>query len=152
METDTGTFTIDLDTKNAPKTVNNFVFLARYHYYDGIPFHRVIPGFVVQGGDPPANGVGGPGYKFADELPKAGALQGRLGGHGQLRARTPTAASSSSSPATPGVNLPPQYSLFGKVTEGMDVVQGHRGRRLPGVDAGKPSDVIKILTVTIKET
>ena len=65
--------------------MNSFVFLARYHYYDGVIFHRIIPGFVLQGGDPTGTGTGGPGYKFADELPAAGPLPGRLAGHGQRR-------------------------------------------------------------------
>src|SRR3954469_24501922 len=67
-----GPITIALDPKQAPKTVNNFVFLARYHFYDGLTFHRIVPDFVIQGGDPKGNGSGDPGYKFADELPKAG--------------------------------------------------------------------------------
>src|SRR5579863_2064764 len=69
METSKGSMTIALDPLAAPRTVNSFVFLARNGYYDGVVFHRVIPGFVVQGGDPTGTGRGGPGYKFADELP-----------------------------------------------------------------------------------
>src|ERR1700690_1522667 len=69
MVTTKGTMTIALDPAGAPNTVNNFVFLARYHYYDGIFFHRVIPGFVLQGGDPQGTGTGGPGAEFEDELP-----------------------------------------------------------------------------------
>src|ERR1700761_7520500 len=71
MVTDAGTITIMLDPAEAPKTVNNFVFLAGYHFFDGTAFHRVIPGFVDQGGDPTGTGSGGPGYTFADELPKS---------------------------------------------------------------------------------
>ena len=100
VETNKGTFTITLDPKAAPQTVNNFVALARYHYYDDTPCHRIITGFVVQCGDPTGKGTGGPGYEIPDELPQAGAVQARLARHGQLRRRTPTAASSSSSPAT----------------------------------------------------
>ena len=75
METSKGSLTFALDPIAAPRTVNNFVFLARYHYFDGIAFHRIIPGFVIQGGDPTGNGTGGPGYRFADELPKAGRYE-----------------------------------------------------------------------------
>src|SRR5207244_5177207 len=75
MDTTKGTMTIELDPKRAPKTVNNFVFLARYHYYDGVSFHRIIPGFVIQGGDPEGTGRGGPGYRFADELPRPGQYE-----------------------------------------------------------------------------
>ena len=75
MVTTKGTMTISLDPVAAPKTVNSFVFLARYHYFDGITFHRVIPGFVLQGGDPEGTGRGGPGYRFEDELPKPGRYE-----------------------------------------------------------------------------
>ena len=83
MVTSHGTMVIALDPLAAPKTVNSFVFLARYHYYDGIVFHRIIPGFVLQGGDPTGTGSGGPGYRFDDELPSGRALPGRFAGHGQ---------------------------------------------------------------------
>ena len=75
MVTSMGTMTISLDSASAPQTVNSFVFLARYHYYDGIIFHRIIKGFVCQGGDPTGTGTGGPGYRFEDELPKAGRYE-----------------------------------------------------------------------------
>jgi len=68
FETSRGTVVVDLFPKEAPKTVNNFVFLAREGFYDGTTFHRVIPNFMIQGGDPTASGRGGPGYKFEDEL------------------------------------------------------------------------------------
>jgi hypothetical protein len=67
MDTSLGTIVIALDAVNAPKTVNNFVFLAAQHYYDGVIFHRIIKGFMCQGGDPTGTGTGGPGYKFTDE-------------------------------------------------------------------------------------
>ena len=75
MVTSKGTLEIVLDALGAPATVNSFVFLARWHYYDGIIFHRVIPNFVLQGGDPTGTGAGGPGYKFNDELPKPGRYE-----------------------------------------------------------------------------
>jgi hypothetical protein len=75
MKTSKGTITIKLDPKQAPKTVNNFVFLSKEGFYNGGTFHRVIPGFVIQGGDPEGTGTGGPGYQFADELPNAGAYK-----------------------------------------------------------------------------
>ena len=73
--TSKGTMFVQLLPKRAPKTVNNFVFLARYHYFDGIIFHRIIKDFVIQGGDPEGTGRGGPGYRFPDELPKPGEYQ-----------------------------------------------------------------------------
>ena len=75
MVTTAGTMKIALNAKRAPMTVNNFVFLARWHYYDGIIFHRVIRDFVIQGGDPQGTGTGGPGYRFEDELPNSGEYQ-----------------------------------------------------------------------------
>ena len=75
MVTSKGTLEIVLDALGAPMTVNSFVFLARWHYYDGIVFHRIIPGFVLQGGDPTGTGAGGPGYRFNDELPKPGRYE-----------------------------------------------------------------------------
>ena len=75
METSKGEIVIALDALAAPKTVNSFVFLARYHYYDGLNFHRIIPGFVLQGGCPEGTGRGGPGYRFADELPAPGRYE-----------------------------------------------------------------------------
>ncbi|MDQ3575624.1 MAG: peptidylprolyl isomerase, partial [Actinomycetota bacterium] len=75
MVTTKGTMTIALDALAAPRTVNNFVVLARYHYYDGVSFHRIIPGFMAQGGDPEGSGRGGPGYRFEDELPRPGRYE-----------------------------------------------------------------------------
>ena len=82
-ETSKGSLTIALDAVAAPRTVNSFVFLARNGYYDGVIFHRIIPGFVVQGGDPTGSGRGGPGYQFADELPAPGTLRDRLASDGE---------------------------------------------------------------------
>ena len=82
MVTSHGTMVIALDPLAAPRTVNSFVFLARYHYYDGIVFHRIIPGFVLQGGDPTGSGSGGPGYRFPDELPESGKYKVGLARHG----------------------------------------------------------------------
>jgi cyclophilin family peptidyl-prolyl cis-trans isomerase len=121
VSTSLGNLTIALDPVNAPKTVNNFVFLARYHYYDGIIFHRIIKGFMCQGGDPSGTGRGGPGYKFEDELPKPGRYE--VGSVAMANAGPNTNGSqfflvSGQS----GVGLPPQYSLFGKVVKGLEVL------------------------------
>ena len=151
MQTSKGTMTIDLDVKNATKTVNNFVVLARYKYYDGIAFHRIIPGFVIQGGDPLQNGGGGPGYRFEDELPKAGSY--KIGSLAMANSGANTNGSQFFIIAgDAGVSLPPQYSLFGQVTQGLEVVEAIEEVGIPGAEAGKPSEVVKILTVNIKET
>ena len=121
MVTSKGTMTISLDPQAAPRTVNSFVFLARYHYFDGIVFHRVIPGFVLQGGDPTGTGTGGPGYKFADELPAPGRYE--LGSLAMANAGPDTNGSQFFViSGQDGMRLPPSYSLFGKVVAGLDTV------------------------------
>jgi len=148
MVTTKGTLTIALDPLAAPKTVNNFVVLARYHYYDGVSFHRIIPGFVIQGGDPEGTGRGGPGYRFEDELPKPGRYE--LGSLAMANAGPNTNGSQFfiiSGPA--GMRLPPQYSLFGKVVDGPDVVAALDAVGSPG--AGTPREKVGMETVTISE-
>ena len=120
MVTAKGTIELSLDAKAAPKTVNNFVFLARDHSYDGLTFHRVEPGFVIQGGDPEGTGKGGPGYTIPDEASGLPHVDGAL------------AMAKSSAPNSAGsqfyITLAPQpgldegYTVFGAVTAGKDVV------------------------------
>jgi cyclophilin family peptidyl-prolyl cis-trans isomerase len=151
IRTSKGLMVVDLDVKGATKTVNNFVVLSRYKFYDGIAFHRIVPGFVIQGGDPMQTGTGGPGYQFEDELPKPGSY------------KVGSLAMANSGPNTngsqffivtgdAGASLQPQYSLFGQVTEGLDVVKAIEEVGIPGTQDGKPSEVVKITSVTIKET
>jgi cyclophilin family peptidyl-prolyl cis-trans isomerase len=147
MVTSRGTIRIALDPVSAPKTVNNFVVLARYHYYDGIVFHRVIPGFVLQGGDPKGTGTGGPGYKFEDELPKAGRYE--LGSLAMANAGPNTNGSQFFIISGPqGVRLPPNYSLFGKAVSGLDVVAAIDDL---GTQSGTPKERVVIQSVTITE-
>ena len=148
MVTSKGTMVISLDPLAAPRTVNSFVFLARYHYSDGIVFHRVIPGFVLQGGDPTGKGTGGPGYKFADELPKAGRYE--LGSLAMANAGPNTNGSQFFIISGPsGVRLPPQYSLFGKVVSGTDVIATIDSI---GTQSGNPKEKVVIESVTITES
>jgi cyclophilin family peptidyl-prolyl cis-trans isomerase len=120
IATDRGTMVMDLDPRLAPKTVNNFVSLARQGYYDGLTFHRVEPGFVIQGGCPEGTGRGGPGYRFEDEPVQGEYSQGAV-------------AMANAGPDTNGSQffvclddltgrLPKQYNLFGHITEGIDTV------------------------------
>jgi cyclophilin family peptidyl-prolyl cis-trans isomerase len=145
FQTDVGTITAQLDPAKAPKTVNSFVYLTGYHYFDGIVFHRVIPDFVIQGGDPTGTGSGGPGYQFADELPKAGEYK-----NGSL-------AMANSGPNTngsqffiidgsQGTALTPNYSLFGQVTTGMDVVNKIIA---DGDSSGTPKVLHRMVKVTV---
>ena len=119
LDTNHGPITIALNPDRAPQTVNNFVFLAREGFYDGVIFHRVIPGFVIQGGDPTGTGRGGPGYKFRDELDKPGTYS------------RGTVAMANAGPNTNGsqffivlgkAGLPHAYTIFGEVTDGLDAV------------------------------
>jgi cyclophilin family peptidyl-prolyl cis-trans isomerase len=154
VHTSKGRFAIQLDPKAAPNTVNNFVVLSRYHFYDGIAFHRILPGFVVQGGDPMATGIGGPGYRFDDELPRGGNY--KIG----------SVAMANSGPNTngsqffvvsgdAGINLPLQYTLFGTVTEGMDVVKAidavGTAPTAQDPQGGRPTEVVTITSINIKE-
>jgi cyclophilin family peptidyl-prolyl cis-trans isomerase len=148
MVTSHGTLAIALDPIGAPLTVNNFVFLARYHYYEGVIFHRIIPGFVLQGGDPTGNGTGGPGYRFADELPKPGRYE--LGSLAMANAGPNTNGSQFFVISGPsGIRLPPQYALFGKVVSGLDVVATIDAL---GTGSGKPKEKVTIESVTITES
>jgi cyclophilin family peptidyl-prolyl cis-trans isomerase len=148
MVTSKGTMTIALDPAMAPKTVNNFVFLARYHYFEGIFFHRVIPGFVLQGGDPQGTGTGGPGYKFEDELPPPGRYE--MGSLAMANAGPNTNGSQFFVISGPdGMRLPPSYSLFGKVVKGLDVVETIDAL---GSRSGAPKEKVTIESVTITES
>ena len=148
MVTSRGTLEIALDPLGAPVTVNNFVYLARWHYYDGIVFHRVIPGFVLQGGDPTGTGAGGPGYRFDDELPKGGRYE--LGSLAMANAGPNTNGSQFFVISGPdGMRLPPLYALFGKVVKGLDVVATIND---VGTKSGTPSERVVIESVTISES
>jgi peptidylprolyl isomerase len=147
MVTTKGTLAISLDPLAAPRAVNSFVFLARYHYFDGIAFHRIIPGFVVQGGDPTGSGGGGPGYRFADELPAPGRYE--VGSLAMANAGPDTNGSQFFIISGPdGVRLPPSYSLFGKVVSGLEVVAALDAA---GTRSGKPGEQVTIESVTVVE-
>ena len=146
METSMGTLVIALDPIAAPITVNNFVFLAAQHYYDGVIFHRIINGFVCQGGDPDGNGRGGPGYRFVDELPKQGKYQ--IGSLAMANAGPNTNGSQFFIISGPsGVQLPPAYSLFGQVVKGLDIVD--MMQNVPTGPGDRPKDDVVIRSVTI---
>ncbi len=150
VTTDVGPFTIKLDPAQAPKTVNNFVFLARQHFYDCIIFHRVIPSFVDQTGDPTGTGEGGPGYQFADELPKKASPQYPLGSVAMANSGPNTNGSQFFIVAgSQGETLAPSYSLFGQVTSGMDVIDKINA---DGASSGTPTVTHRMVSVTIDES
>jgi cyclophilin family peptidyl-prolyl cis-trans isomerase len=150
VTTDVGVITIQLLPKYAPLTVNNFVFLAGYHYYDGLVYHRVIQGFMDQTGDPLGTGAGGPGYQFKDELPKSAAAYD----NGAI-------AMANSGPNTNGsqmfmvvngggAELSPNYTMFGQITSGLDVAAKiNAAGSAPTDQNGTPTTMHKILSVKI---
>jgi cyclophilin family peptidyl-prolyl cis-trans isomerase len=148
VTTSKGAMAVALDANAAPNTVNNFVFLARWHYYDGIVFHRIIPGFMLQGGDPEGSGRGGPGYRFDDELPAPGRYE--IGSLAMANAGPNTNGSQFFIVSGPdGTALPPSYSLFGKVVGGLEVVKAIES---VGSRSGAPSEEVVIESVTITES
>ena len=148
MSTSMGELVIALDAVKAPKTVNSFVFLALQHYFDGIIFHRIINGFVCQGGDPTGTGRGGPGYRFADELPKPGEYE--IGSVAMANAGPNTNGSQFFLISGPnGASLPPQYSLFGKIVKGLDVLDAMQ--KVPTGAGDKPKDDVVINSVTVTQ-
>jgi cyclophilin family peptidyl-prolyl cis-trans isomerase len=140
-----GEFVVQLFPDKAPKTVNNFVFLAREGFFNGVTFHRVIDGFMAQGGDPTGTGTGGPGYQFEDELndltfDKAGILAMANSGPN-------TNGSQFFITYAPTPHLNGKHTIFGQVMEGMDVVNGLT-RRDPNQNPTFEGDAIETITIT----
>jgi cyclophilin family peptidyl-prolyl cis-trans isomerase len=149
IDTTAGKIVVDLFPKEAPKTVNNFVFLAREKFYDGTIFHRVIPNFMIQGGDPTGTGRGGPGYKFENENKDS-----------QKKFDAGTLAMANAGPDTNGSQFfindadspwltPDKYTIFGHVKEGQDVVKAIAAADRDESD--RPKQEIKIESITIEE-
>ena len=146
LHTSEGDIEIQLYAADAPQTVNNFVFLANDDFYNDVIFHRVIAGFMIQGGDPTGTGSGGPGYQFRDEV------------HSKTSYPRGTVAMANSGPNTNGsqffivhqnAGLPNAYTIFGEVTEGMDIVDAIAGKPIGAQD--RPHDPVTINSVTITE-
>ena len=121
IKTNRGDIVVDFFTQDAPMTVNNFVFLAREGFYDGVSFHRVISNFVIQGGDPTGTGRGGPGYRFGDEVRNNPNKHG-TGFLSMANAGPGTNGSQFFITHSPQPHLDGKHTVFGKVTSGMDVV------------------------------
>ena len=145
IDTSAGTMTAELFASEAPKTVNNFVFLARDGFYDGVIFHRVISGFMIQGGDPTGTGGGGPGYRFDDEPVTRKYSRGIM-------------AMANAGPNTNGsqffvmhadYGLPPNYTIFGRLTSGEDVLDKIASAQTGAQD--RPVAPVTINSVTIAE-
>ncbi len=137
IETERGTIALELYPQHAPQTVNNFVFLAEEGFYDGVPFHRIIDGFMSQGGDPTGTGRGGPGYTFADEL-EGNPLRHERGTLSMANAGPDTNGSQFFITHAPQPHLDGKHTVFGAVTSGQDVVEA--------LQTGDP-----MRTVTVRE-
>jgi len=125
VATNRGDIVIELYPQYAPKTVNNFVFLARQGFYDGVTFHRVIRDFMIQGGDPTGTGTGGPGYRFEDEV-RSNPLKHETGVLSMANAGPNTNGSQFFITHSPQPHLNGKHTVFGKVTSGMNVVNSIR--------------------------
>src|SRR5687768_15853874 len=147
ISTDKGDIDVDIFLEGAPKAAQNFIDLAKKGFYDGVIFHRIVPGFVIQGGDPTGTGRGGPGYQFADEPIKGEYYRGTL-------------AMANAGPNTNGSQffivlddlmgrLPKSYTIFGQVTRGMDVVDAIAAGKTGAND--RPIEPVKMTKVTVAE-
>lgn len=143
INTNLGAVTVDLYPETAPQTVNNFVFLAREGFYDGVIFHRVIPGFVIQGGDPTGTGRGGPGYSFDDELNDPAPYSRGIVAMANAGANT---NGSQFFVILEDSGLPYQYNIFGEVTDGLDVVDAIAATETA---ADRPINDVTIESITI---
>ena len=148
VRTSHGSFTIRLDTERAPKTTASFIRLARDEFFDGTVFHRIVPGFVIQGGDPTATGTGGPGYTTVD-TPKANVRYTKgVVAMAKTAAEPPGAAGSQFFVVTADdAELPPEYAVIGEVTDGLSVVE--RMGRLGDPGTEQPTEPVVIEQMTV---
>jgi peptidyl-prolyl cis-trans isomerase B (cyclophilin B) len=149
VDTSCGTFEIALDTTRAPKTANSFAYLSEQGFYDDLPFHRIVPGFVIQGGDPLGNGTGGPGYSVDEKPPANLAYTKGIVAMAKSSAEPPGRSGSQFYVVTGAdAGLPPDYALVGKVSGGMDVVD--RIGSL-GTPTERPRQTVLIDKITIEK-
>lgn len=150
VETSCGIFEIALDTERAPKTANSFAFLAEEGVYDGTPFHRVVPEFVIQGGDPEGTGSGGPGYSVDEKPPANLAYTKGVVAMAKSAAEPPGRSGSQFYVVTSAdAGLPPEYALVGRVSEGFDTVARIEALGVPGED-GPPKQTVVIEKATLE--
>ena len=149
VDTSCGTFEIALATDEAPKTVNSFVYLVEEGIYDGLGFHRIVPEFVIQGGDPTQTGGGGPGYQTVDAPPADAAYTKGVVAMAKTSAEPPGTSGSQFFVVTGAdAGLPPEYALVGRVSEGLDVVE--KIGEVPTVGE-KPEEPIVMEKITIEK-
>ena len=155
VKTDAGSFTVALDAKHAPVTVNNFVFLADQNFYNCVTFHRVVPGFMDQTGDPTGTGSGSAGYKFVDELPAKATPQYPVGSVAMANSGPNTNGSQFFVvTGSQGATLAPNYTLFGQVTSGTAVPEkiNADGNANPSSNGVPPKVIHRILSIAISST
>lgn len=146
FETSQGTFTIDLFGDKVPKTVSNFIFLAKEGFYDGLIFHRVIADFMIQGGDPAGNGTGGPGYQFEDEFDDALTFS-KKGILAMANSGPGTNGSQFFITVAPTTFLNGKHTIFGEVTQGYEVVE--KISKLATDASDKPQEPVTITKIEI---
>ena len=150
LKTTEGSFTIGLDQKLAPNTARSLVRLTRNGFFDGTKFHRVVPGFVIQGGDPTGSGSGGPGYSTVDVPPSDAAYTEGVVAMAKTQTEAPGTAGSQFFVVTgKDIGLPPEYAIVGRVTDGMATVKAIDAL---GVGDGPPSKPVVIKKVTVQES
>jgi peptidyl-prolyl cis-trans isomerase B (cyclophilin B) len=151
VDTSKGSFTFDLATKTSPCTTASIAGLVEKGFYDGLTFHRIVPGFVIQGGDPKGDGTGGPGYSTVDAPPKD--TQYVKGLVAMAKAGNEPAGTSGSQffvVTGPNVELPPDYAVLGTVTDGVDVVEKIGALGDPNDPNGTPTELVEIKKMQLK--
>jgi peptidyl-prolyl cis-trans isomerase B (cyclophilin B) len=145
VKTNKGDFTFDLATDISPCTTSSFAGLVQKGFFDGLTFHRIVPGFVIQGGDPEGNGMGGPGYSVADKPPADTQYKRGLVAMAKTQTEPPgTSGSQFFVVTSDGVSLPPDYAVLGNVTDGMDVVEKIGKLGDPSDPSGTPTEKVTI--------
>lgn len=151
FQTNCGSFTLRLDVKTSPKTTASFVSLVQHKYFDGTVFHRIVPGFVIQGGDPTASGEGGPGYETVDTPPQSAKYTHGVVAMAKTQSEAPGTSGSQFFVVTAAdAGLPPDYAILGHVVSGLAVVD--RIGKLGDVNTEKPARVVEIEHATVSSS
>jgi peptidyl-prolyl cis-trans isomerase B (cyclophilin B) len=151
FETNHGTFTVTLDQKTSPNVSASMVALARKGFFDGTICHRIVPGFVIQCGDPTGSGEGGPGYSTQDDVPADAKYTKGVVAMAKTQVEPPGTSGSQFFVVTgDDIGLPPEYAILGTVTEGLDVIE--KVGKLGDPATEQPTEEVKIVKATVKET
>lgn len=151
LETSHGSFTITLDVKASPRTTASFAALARKGFFEGTVFHRIVPGFVIQGGDPTGTGAGGPGYTTVDPPPADARYVKGVVAMAKTASEPPGTAGSQFFVVTGAdVGLPPEYAILGRVTSGLDVVEAIGALGDPATE--QPTERVEVEQATVRES